>query len=538
MKKRTQASMPVLMIIFLAGCVVCNIIGNIISSTPIEPTNHLAGFLFYTVPVFLGRTVGLNTSGGGNSLLFSLVSSLFLLVMSVKLYTADSGTEISDFAPKPESAVARLIHFILSFFCLERIAYVMLDSAYYKEASVFVLVVFLAYVIIGLITNREEEETCGQKFACRILSTFGLIMGIAGMSNVLWYSNLAKLIVIPSAVAQWMERIAVNSNPAGGSMLIMLLITSVLATIGIVFAAKTFANGITLPFTGSAAVLFILGGYWHYSGNPDTHISLQAVAYWVLLLIILVIWAIASERKIPVFLCGIGAICGLGSCVQAIRIFAKPCNAALERLGQQLIPMQEKAFTWATELVKNDFLAGVLICVVGIGVFLLLTIPASRASDKLAITPDIMLTASKFFLGIVVVRFMDKSFLPWDLNNACYYFLMITASVIVVSLLAYAVKLDLRGLIHSIVILLLTAAMGAYFAIFAPVVGLIAFALFTALSTFATIASLRHYKTTQQQRQQAYNNANEALDNLQELGVDSRDISRARISLDFHFGKK
>ena len=75
MKKAAKNSMPLLIGIFLAGCVVCNIIGSIISTTPVEMSNYLGGILHYTIPVFLGRTVGLNETGGGNSLLFTVKGS-------------------------------------------------------------------------------------------------------------------------------------------------------------------------------------------------------------------------------------------------------------------------------------------------------------------------------------------------------------------------------------------------------------------------------------------------------------------------------
>ena len=203
-----------------------------------------------------------------------------------------------------------------------------------------------------------------------------------------------------------------------------------------------------------------------------------------------------------------------------------------------MIPNQEKAFAWATELIKDDFFAGVLVAIVGLVVYLLLTIPAVKASRKMKIPADIMLTASKFFLCAVVVRFMDKSFLPWDFNPFCYYLLIMAASALIVSLLSYAVRLDLRGFIHCIVILLLTAVMGVYFAMFAPVVGLLAFAIFVALSAFGTIGSLQHYHVSPaEQKQQAYKEANAALDKALELGADSREVSMARIGVEFHLGK-
>jgi hypothetical protein len=94
------------------------------------------------------------------------------------------------------------------------------------------------------------------------------------------------------------------------------------------------------------------------------------------------------------------------------------------------------------------------------------------------------------------------------------------ASALIVSLLSYAVRLDLRGFIHCIVILLLTAVMCVYFAMFAPVVGLLAFAIFVALSAFGTIGSLRHYHVSpEEQRQQDYKEANEELDKALELGL-------------------
>lgn len=538
MKSKTKDSMSVWLIVFLVGFVVFNLIGNIISTTPIERSGYLVGFLFYNVPLFLGRTVGLNITGGGNSLFFTLISSLFFLFVSMKLYMANAGEELSDFSPRPESAVARTLHFVISFFCLESFAYVVMDAQYYIEKSVLLLVAFLIYAIAGFAMNREDETVYGQKFLCRIVATFGFIIGIAGISNVLWYGNVAKIVVLPSGIAQWMAGFAAQANLSWGSMVVMLLITAAFAAIGALCAVKAFTNEMVIPFTGGAAGVFILGGYWHYSGIRNGYISLRAVAYWVLLLIIVVTWAKASKRKILGFFSGFGAICGVGSFVQALRAFGAPCNAWMEQLSQRLAPMQEKAFAWATALVKDDFIAAVLISVVGIGVFLLLTIPASRAEEKLTIPPRIMVTAAEFFLGAVVIRLMDKSFLPWDLNMACCYVLIVAAAGVVASVLAYAVKLDLRGVIHSVVILLLTAAMGVYFAIFAPIVGFLAFALFVTLSTFGTIASFRHYKTTQQQKDQAFKDAHEALDKLQDMGADSRDVSRARSSLNFHFGKK
>lgn len=530
--------MPLLIGIFLAGCVICNIIGSMISTTTVEMSNYLGGILYYTIPVFLGRTVGLNETGGGNSLLFTSLSSLFFLIMSVKLYTADAGEELSDFAEQPESAIGRVLHFVFSFFCLERFAYVMLDSAYFEKTSVISIIAFLAYAMIGFFISREHDEICGQKFLCRILSTFGFIIGIAGLSNVICHGNLTKLLVIPSAVARLVEPIALNSTLTWGSMAVLLLITSVFAMIGISFAAKTVSSGDSLVFTGSAATLYIFGGYCYYACNSKTYISLRAAAYWVLLLVILVIWANASKKKIRTFLFGFFAVCGFGSLVHALRIFKTPCSIALESAEKWLIPNQEKAFAWATALIKDEFFAGILIAIVGLAVYILLTIPAAKASRKMKVPADIMLTASKFFLCAIVVRFMDKSFLPWDLNPLCYYLLIMAASVLVVSLLSYAVKLDLRGFIHCIVILLLTAAMGVYFAIFAPVVGLLAFAIFVALSAFGTIGSLQHYTSSpEDQKQQAYNAANAALDKAQELGADSREVSMARIAVDFHLGK-
>lgn len=537
MKRTTKNSMPLLIGIFLAGCVVCNIIGSIISTTPVEMSNYLGGILHYTIPVFLGRTVGLNETGGGNSLLFTGLSSLFFLILSIKLYTADAGEELSDFAEQPESAIGRVLHFLFSFFCLESFAYVVLDTVYFEKDSVFAIIAFLAYTIIGFCISREQDEICGQKFLCRILSTFGFIIGIAGLSNVICHGNLAKLLVIPSTVAQLVEPIALNSTLTWGSMAVLLLITSVCAMVGVSFAVKTVSNDNSLVFTGSAATVYIFGGYCYYACNSKTFISLRATAYWVLLLVILVIWAIAS-KKIRTFLWGFLAVCGFGSLVHALRIFKTPCSNALASLEQWLIPNQEKAFAWATELIKDDFFAGVLIAIVGLVVYLLLTIPAVKASRKMKIPADIMLTASKFFLCAVVVRFMDKSFLPWDFNPFCYYLLIMAASALIVSLLSYAVRLDLRGFIHCIVILLLTAVMGVYFAMFAPVVGLLAFAIFVALSAFGTIGSLQHYHVSPaEQKQQAYKEANAALDKAMELGADSREVSMARIGVEFHLGK-
>ncbi|MBQ4051184.1 MAG: hypothetical protein IJD13_06095, partial [Oscillospiraceae bacterium] len=370
------------MILFLCGFVLFTVIGSFLRE-PVDPPDYVSDkyifwilrdvrtFCFEGVARFLGRAVGLPVAGAAGRL-FTLVSSLFYLVMSLSLYGAYSGTEMADFGDEPETGVARTVHFIASYPYLARVTYIIIDPKFGDTGrlnpgyNTFILLLFVIALPASLYNRSDDETPVRQKYAARWLSSFGVMLGCAGLGRLIADSALAPKVYAPglawSVIAPIAEAVPASLAGMGKILLTFAVLIALVALFGSILLKEKNCN---MPFSIVSFALLVGGGLMFYAVRGTDGVEPRAAATWVLMLFAAAVWAMAApKKKFLVLVSGVGVLFSGTALVTAIRLMRMPFYAAVDALRLELQPLQERALDWLNGIIPHEIIGPILALIV------------------------------------------------------------------------------------------------------------------------------------------------------------------------------
>lgn len=550
--QKKESNIKLRMIVFLIGFAACAVIGGIMRG-PVEALTNLGGqgsiitrlvaFAYEKIAFVLGMAVGLPIESDAGRI-FTLVSSLFFLVMSVSLYTADSGTEMADFGDVPETGISRAIHFAASFGFLSSVAFIMMDGTYIgmvrsnRGYNAVMLLFFVIAAIASIFNHSDDEDPVKHKVMARWLSSIGFAIGAAGLGRVIFDSGLMDKLHGPSVAWSVIAPIAEKLTPDWTGLAGIALVVGVPAFVAYLCASfmLNFKN-CNIPFSMTAFAAYVIGGLFFYSTRGTNGAELRSAAVWVLLLAAAVIWAVVAERRRPVMLiASLGMLLSVSFLVTGFSLCRAPFEAAVDALRPEMLPLQEKATAFVLQYMPNETTAMLLLLVICLLVCFLLSIPV-RFSKKLPGVFRMVLAREQLLFGAgVVLCFMES--VNTAFRTAAYIILLLSAVSFVILFFLSIVVRKPRCTLAVLYIAACTALAAIPFALFAVQFAWIIFALFVTLNFYGTVKAALESggDSKEEQKKAAYNAASAALHSAAMAGGDSYSLSMAQSVLNSTFG--
>ena len=559
--QKKEANIKLRMIIFVIGFVACIVIGGIMRG-PLEAITKLGaegnisgqGSMFtrivalaYEKTAFvLGMAVGLPIASDAGRI-FTLISSLFFLVMSVSMYTANSGTEIADFGDAPETGISRAIHFAASFGCLSSVAFIMMDVKYLgmvrsnRGYNAVMLLFFVIAAIASIFNYSDDEAPVKHKVMARWLSSIGFTLGAAGLGRVIFDSGLMDKLHGPTLAWSALSTLTDKLTPDWSGLIGIALIIGVPAFVAYLCGACMLnSKNCNIPVSMAVFAVYVMGALFFYSNRGTNGMELRSVAVWVLLLAAAFVWAIVAERRRILVLISSLILPFAVSFVKVGFSFSRPTfDAAIEALRPEMAPLQEKATAFVLQYIPNEFAAMILLLIAALLISFLLSLPV-RFSKKLPGAFRMVLEREQLLFGAgVVLCFMET--VNTIFRTAAYIILLLSAVSFFILFFLSIVARKPRCTLAVLYIAACTALVAIPFALFAVQFAWIVFALFTALNFFLNVKAAMEgggdsEDKKKQQAQAAYGAASDALHSAAMAGGDSYSLSMAQGVLNSAFG--
>lgn len=554
-KYRSHPNIPNLrprMIIFLIGFVFCMVIGSVLRG-PVEAPNYVTGknifwilrdvrtFCFDGLGRFLGRAVGLPIASASGRM-FTLISSAFFFLMSVSLYSANSGTEIADFGEEPETGTSRAIHFIASYPYLASLAFIMMDSKFggmgrsNRLYNTVILLLFLVTMPASIFNHSDDETPVRQKYTARWLASFGVMLSAAGFGRLIMDSGLAAMLHAPSLAWSVIGPMAEGIPATLGGIGRILLILAVPAVV-LAFCTSFLLNSknCRIPMSIVPFALLVGGGLIFYAVHGTNGAEPRSMATWILLLFGAVIWAIAApRRKLLVFAAALGVFFSGSALCVGVHLLRAPFDAAIVQLRLELQPLQERAAVWLLQIIPHEFAAMILMLVACLLASVLLSLPvtASKKIPKLFKLP--LNRGTMLYFASIVLLFMDSDLEVF--RNIAFILLLLALAGIGMMLGAAIAFRKVRAVIAILYTLVYMALLTIPFALFAVQFAWIIFGLIVALNFVAMAHAAKGAGSDKKKNQAAHAAASGAIHDAAMAGGDFYSLSLLQTSLNVSFG--
>lgn len=436
-----QYRLTVLACVFLIGVVVCAVVGNLLNGpwawfSAGKHDSRLYTFLFLNIPNGLGTLVGLPVSSTVGKL-FTLLSSLFFLVISVKMYTTPVEESIDDSADGVDGPLNRIGYLLCCFSFFQMISSVMADNhtaIAYLDKSSFSFIPPLSLIAFTILDQMLcDSLTQKLKSICRILASLGFALGTAGLSQLVLTLQWENIILIPMAIHPLWDSIAsLCGNSIFGSVVMVLL--QCICSVLLGFCIKLLLDGTKehiISVLAGGGIIYGLFLFHYLSGWFTQNLYSRIIVLWLFLLTVLFIWSILTRQQGRVhsrstWIGAFGVISLPLICLDIVGVFNSGVTYNLNRFANFLAPLQEKIMgfivkifsveTWGSRYAVFAFsVIGLILFIALLVIFFFLYAPLNADKNKTYFFPAdprfVRICSWGFVLGYLLI-FVFQDMLP------------------------------------------------------------------------------------------------------------------------------